>query len=108
MHRGPAHAPGALRLAVRPGHGEVQADDLLDPAAQPALVALHGREPADVDRAEVQVGLPRDDPLRQGLARPAGERDARGVETGQHEVVIELGARPMMKLWSGVKLSGPL
>src|SRR5260221_14779060 len=90
MDRRPAYPAGTFWLPVGPGHREVQAHDLLYPAAEPALVPLHRREAAAVDGAEVKVGLTGGDPLGQRVVPPPRERDARGVEPGTHAGVIEL------------------
>ena len=63
----------------------MQPEDLADAVAQPVVVGVEGREPADVDGGEVARRLALDDPLGQRSPRSPGRGDADRVETGADE-----------------------
>ena len=77
-------------LAVGPGDGVVQAEDLRDPVVQPLVVAVERREAAYVDAGQVHRRLAVHDPLGQGATGTARARDADRVESRGYEEVPHL------------------
>ena len=98
--------PRGLGLAVGPGDGVVEPEDLGNAAAQPGLVGGVRREAAHVDPDEVHRRLAVDDPLGQRSAGPARRRDADRVEAGPDEVAGQPGRLAQQELVVGREALG--
>lgn len=86
----------------------MQPEDLADAVAQPVVVGVEGREPADVDGSEVARRLALDDPLGQRSPRSPAEAMPTELKPAPTKNPATPGTSPRRNWLSGVKLSGPL
>ena len=100
VERRPAEVAAMLELEVRGRQPEVHAERLDASRAEERAVAVPRAEAADVDRPQVEGLLAADDPLGEGLARPAAEGQAGGVEARQH---VQLAAAPASRPSAGCR-----
>ena len=90
VERRAAEGAGGVQLAVRPGHGVMQAERFLDPVVQPARIVVEAGEAADIDRPEIHGRRAIDDPFGQCPAGAAGAGDAHRVEAGADIEILQL------------------